>query len=318
MDKVRRAIWALTALLTVNAASDTHAQARVESNVIYGMYSGLALLMDVHTPEEQNGYGLVLIPGSAWLAPLSLDAEPLKQAVARPVKGVDRFLAAGYTVFAINHRATPRFSYPAPVADSQRAVRFIRHNADRFGINADRIGAIGGSSGGYLVSMLGALDGDENSTGISPVDQESAKVQAVVALYPATDLVEFAKQTISSNALLRGSNSLLTSFVGAFLGAPSPSSPPTDEAALYAEASPTTHISPDDPPFLLIHGDADIAVPYNQSELLYARLQENGVTAEFLTMPGGGHGDALIAGPNPPDHYGPMINWFDRHLRQLP
>ncbi len=316
MDKIGRTIWVLAASLTVGAASSAHAQGRVESNVIYGMYSGLALLMDVHTPAEPNGYGLVLIPGSAWQAPLSFEAEPLKQAAVRPVLGVDKLLAAGYTVFSINHRATPRFPYPAAVADSQRAVRFIRHNADGFSINADRIGAVGGSSGGYLVSMLGALDGDENSANLSPVDRESAKVQVVVALYPATDLTEFAKQTGSSNALLRGSNSLLSLFVGAYLGAATPSSLPTNEAALYAEASPTSHISPDDPPpFLVIHGDADIAVPYNQSELLYARLEENGVTTEFLTVPGGGHGDALIAGPNPPDHYGPMINWLDRHLR---
>ncbi len=308
MDKVRRTIWALTALLTVNAATGAHAQAKVERNIIYGMYSGLSLLMDVHYPSEPNGHGLVLIPGSAWRAPLSLDAEPLKHAASRPVLGVDKLLTAGYTVFSINHRATPRFPYPAAVADSQRAVRFIRHHADRFSINADLIGAVGGSSGGYLVSMLGALNGDENSAGLSPVDRESAKVQAVVALYPATDLTEFAKQT-------GGANALMSLFVGAYLGATPPENPTTEEAALYAEASPTTHITPDDPPFLLIHGDADTAVPYRQSEVLYARLDKHGVTKEFLTIPGGGHGDALIAGPNPPDHYGPMINWFDRHLR---
>src|SRR5687767_5177862 len=129
-------------------------------NVVYGMYSGLALLMDVYAPEgEANGHGIVHISGSGWGAPLGLDARQLKEAghveiEARPL------VAAGYTVFSINHRATPRFPYPAAVEDAQRAVRFVRHHADRFGIRADRIGAIGGSSGGHLVSMLGVLDGD--------------------------------------------------------------------------------------------------------------------------------------------------------------
>jgi acetyl esterase/lipase len=301
--------WAGAVLFTIGITSSVYAESRVQTNVIYGMYSGLALLMDVHTPQQPNGYGVVLIPGSAWSAPLSLDAAPLKLGTTRSVLGVDRLLAAGYSVFAINHRAAPRFTYPAAVADSQRAVRYIRHHAELFGIKADRIGAVGGSSGGYLVSMLGALNGDENTSGLTPVDQESAKVQAVVALYPATDLTAFAKQT-------GGSNALMSLYMGAYLGAAAPTDPTTDEAVRYAAASPTSHISPDDPPFLLVHGDADKAVPFAQSEILFARLKENGVTTHFITMPGGGHGADLLAGPNPPDHYGPMIDWLDRHLRQ--
>ena len=64
-------------------------------------------------------------------------------------------LTAGYTIFALNHRATPRFQYPNQVEDVQRAIRFIRFHAGRYDINPDKIGAIGGSSGGHLVSMLG-------------------------------------------------------------------------------------------------------------------------------------------------------------------
>ncbi|MCH7475257.1 MAG: alpha/beta hydrolase, partial [Gemmatimonadetes bacterium] len=69
-------------------------------------------------------------------------------------------LDAGYTVFTINHRAAPRFRYPAAVEDAQRAVRFIRHNAQRYGVDPDRIGGYGGSSGAHLVSLLGTMDGD--------------------------------------------------------------------------------------------------------------------------------------------------------------
>ena len=134
------------------------AEIRVESNVVFGMYSGLALLMDVYHPEQPNGYGIVFISGSGFTRELSLDATPLKETGQEKVYALP-LARAGYTVFAINHRAAPRFRHPAHIEDAQRAVRFVRHHAARFGIDAGRIGAMGGSSGGHLVSMLGTQDG---------------------------------------------------------------------------------------------------------------------------------------------------------------
>ena len=99
----------------------------IETNVVYGMYSGLALLMDVHYPDKPNGYSIVFIPGSGWTAPLAFDAPPLKDNTVGD--GPKKLANGGYTVFVINHRATPRFQYPAPLEDAQRAVRFIRSNA---------------------------------------------------------------------------------------------------------------------------------------------------------------------------------------------
>src|SRR5439155_22571538 len=86
--------------------------ARIESNVLYGMYSGLALLMDVHYPEKPNGYGVIFISGSRWSAPQEYAAEPLKQGSQARLYG-PRLTAAGYTVFSISHSAAPRFRYPA-------------------------------------------------------------------------------------------------------------------------------------------------------------------------------------------------------------
>ena len=109
------------------------AQARVEKNVIVGMYSGLALVMDVHYPANPNGYGIVHIAGSGWARPLGYDAQPISE------RHVDIWgqplVEQGYTVFSLNHRAIPRFQYPAPINDVQRAVRFIRFHAEKFGID---------------------------------------------------------------------------------------------------------------------------------------------------------------------------------------
>ena len=165
----------------------TSAQARVENNVVYGMYSGLALLMDVYRPAQPNGIAIVAIQGSGWYSPMRYDAAQLK-AGREVIRHAERFAAAGYTVFAINHRQAPRFRYPAPIEDAQRAVRFVRFHASDYGITSDRIGAWGSSSGGHLVELLGTMDGKGDASDSDPVNRLSAKVQAVVALFAPADM----------------------------------------------------------------------------------------------------------------------------------
>ena len=297
MQIAKRASIAGLALFLALSVSARAAQ-RVESNVVYGMYSGLALLMDVYFPEKPNGYGIVMIAGSGWHAPLSLDAEPLK---ARPRRARQALLDKGYTLFDINHRAAPRFRYPAAVEDAQRAVRFIRHHAARYAVKPDRIGAYGGSSGGHLALMLGLLDG--KGPGESPIDQQSSKVQTVVALMPPTDFVSFV-------ARREGGIDAVTSFIG--IGWVEPqmlkNEPAAEEIKLLREASPVSHVSADDPPILLIHGDKDSVVPINQSEILAAELNKRGLVVNFIRVPGGGH-DAAITDLTA------VVDWFERHLR---
>lgn len=283
------------------------AEARVESNVVYGMHSGLALLMDVHYPTKPNDYGIVLIPGSAWKEPLSTDAQPLKQSESvRTVLGANALLDSGYTLFLPNHRAAPTFHYPAPVEDVQRVVRFIRHHAARYGIDPNRIGAIGHSSGAHLVSMVGVLDGDEYAADPSPINKESSRVQAVVGVSTPTDFV----------AYIQGGSQLANPLMSMLLTKwQLESGSYALEAALYQEASPISHVSPDDPPFLLIHGDEDTAVPFNQSEFFREKLVTAGVDVELVRVPGGNHSFTDPAGPNISDYFEVIVEWFDRHLR---
>ena len=98
----------LAMILVTGAAPSATAEERVERNVVFGMYSGLALLMDVYHPETPNGYGIIFISGSGWTRALSLDATPLKESGQEEIYAVP-LAAAGYTVFGINHRASPRF-----------------------------------------------------------------------------------------------------------------------------------------------------------------------------------------------------------------
>jgi len=278
-------------------SGQTSPPARIDSNVLYGMYSGLALLMDVHYPEKPNGYGVIFISGSGWHAPLEYAAEPLKQGSQARLYG-PRLTAAGYTVFSISHRAAPRFRYPAAVEDAQRAVRFVRRNAERFHVRADRIGAVGGSSGGHLVEMLGVLDGAGTADDPDPVNRESGKVQCVVARAAPCDLARMN----------------VVEFMG--MRPPGPNAPNTVEDRAYRAASPLLHVSSGSSPILLIHGDADTTVPLAQSEAMEKALRAAGVPTQLLRIPGGAHGPTFPGAKNPPDYMGEMVRWLDRYLKK--
>lgn len=295
-------------------ANASSAQARVDTNVVYGMYSGLALLLDVYRPAQPNGMAIVAIQGSGWYSPMRYDATPLK---ARPevVGYADRFAAAGYTVFAINHRQAPRFRYPAPIEDAQRAVRFVRSHASDYGITSDRIGAWGSSSGGHLVELLGTMDGKGDASDSDPVNRQSAKVQAVVALFAPCDL-----PSMFGNAGRPGTLTALMGFAyqDPNLGPPGVARADDFENRQYREASPLTYVTADDAPMLLMHGDQDVTVPIKQSEIMESALKQAGVTVRFITVPGGKHGPnfQLPAGdPRLPDHAGEAVRWFDAHLK---
>jgi acetyl esterase/lipase len=278
----------------------------VERNVVYGMYSGLALLMDVYRPERPNGLGLIHISGSGWSAPLGLDARPLKERPAVEIEALP-LVAAGYTVCTINHRATPRFTYPAAVEDAQRAVRYFRHHASAYGIDPRRIGAIGGSSGGQLVSLLGVLDGAGDPDDESPINRQSAGVQCVVARAVVSDFLTFAGPL---GAVFLGASLRLDLDRGASLPLdPALGSP---EYRLAKEASPITHVSAGAPPFLLIHGDADQTVPFAQSEAMATALKGAGVPVKLIAVPGGPHGPGIIGAPAIAAE---IRAWFDDHLK---
>ncbi len=272
--------------------------AKVDRDSVYGMYSGLALLMDVYYPQKPNGYGIVQISGSGFTRQLRFDARQLKHSPHVPNEA-QSLLAAGYTIFALNHRAAPRFKYPDQVADVQRAVRFVRHHAERFGIDGKKIGAIGGSSGGYLVSMLGVLNGDENRMDEDPINKESGKVQCVIAVEAPSDFLEYESE-------------------GHFLGVryKERTIPNTIENKIAVNASPVTHISSDDAPILLVHGDADTDVPFRLSERFYKRLTEASVVSRFIRVPDGQHAFQFFD-KRPEDLDDIYVKWFNQHLRGI-
>jgi acetyl esterase/lipase len=277
--------------------------AHIERNVVFGMYSGLALLMDVYRPEKPNGYGAILILGSAWAAPLDYGARPLKNDQQELASFVMPLTKAGYTVFAIDHRAAPRFHYPAMIDDAHRAVRYIRHYGKQFGINPARIGAVGYSSGAHLASLLGLMDGAGDENARDPVERESGRVQCVVAGGTPADLTLYADipQAVS--------------MLSAFLGEQMSGTPAANSAIRkkLEDASPVHFVKAGDPPFLLFHGDADQVVPYSAAQELDDALTKVHVPVKLITIQGGTHDSVVMLQSD--EFTGEMVAWLDKYLK---
>ena len=297
-NPMKKTVFALLFLPFIILAQPPMQFKKADRNVIFGMYSGLALLMDIYYPDSPNGIGLVHVSGSGFNKPLSMAAQPLNHQGHVSLE-CQQLINEGYTVFSINHRATPRFKFPDPIEDAQRAVRYIRHNADKFKINPDKIGAIGGSSGGNIVLMIALLDGSGRTDDDDPINRESAKVQAVIARAPVTT---FLNQSLYKNGVylgLRGkeierANSL--------------------EYQIAKKASPVAHATPDDPPVLLMHGDLDKTVPIIHSQMLVDSLNKYGVENELMVIKNAGHGPSFKGGLNVSEVEGKRIQWFKKHL----
>jgi acetyl esterase/lipase len=287
MNKMTTTLLTLFTVLGVTASPLTAQDDRapIERNVVYGMVSGAALLMDVYHPPEPNGVGIVWINGSGFGAPRPYEMWQLKRRAPQQY-----VLDAGYTVFVINHRGAPMFRYPAGVKDAQRAVRFVRYNAERWGIDPDRIGGMGHSSGANLVVMLATMDGEGRHENPDPVERESSRIQAAVSSAGPMDFTIVDPEKSHSAMAMRVS----------YIGSPAR----LDEAA-YRDASPVTYVTPDDAPILLIHGQNDRTVRPIQSDKMYEILQEQGVESLLVRVPGAGHG------ANDPSE---SARWLNRHL----
>jgi acetyl esterase/lipase len=281
LRKTVRLLAPCLALAMLTAAAPTS-----ERNVVYGMYSGMALLLDVERPAEPNGMAVLQIPGSGFQAALTWDAPALKDSAQAATAAL---LNAGFTVFTINHRAAPRFRFPAPVEDAQRAARFIRSEAKRFGVRPDRLAVLGTSSGGNLAAMLATV-GEAGKP--APV----RRPDCVVAVMAPLEL----------GAL--GLDGAATGYTVSYLGhPPSYGLPGEDESFTddYAAASPQTHISAAMSRMLLVHGDADRLVPIEQSKKFAEAASAIGRPVDLVTMQGAGH---KFAEP----YVGQAVKWLQR------
>ena len=182
--------------------------------------------------------------------------------------------AHGFMAATIDYRLSPRSTFPAQIHDLKAAVRWLRANAAEIGVDPERIGVWGNSAGGHLAGLAGVTGDLPELEGTSGSPGYSTRLQAVTMQASPTDLL------LNGGILHNDRESILTDFIGGTLD--------THEAALRL-ASPITHISPDCPPFLIVHGTDDELIPFEHALRFTHGLEAAGVDVTLLPLEGAGH-----------------------------
>lgn len=270
-------------------------------DVVYGRKFGMALTLDIFQPAQPNGSGLLFLVNGGWL---SSKATPLMVTIRPDDYAV--YLSRGYTVFAVVTSSQPKFAIPEQMGDVQRAVRFVRGNAAKFGISPNRLGVLGSSSGGQLALSIATRGGPGKLDSPDPIERESSNVQAVCCFFPPTDFLNYGGPGISGVG--QGPLAPLQVAFG-----PQGLTPEGREI-LGREISPIYFVTSKLPPTLIIHGDADNVVPLQQSESFVERaIKVNADAIELIIRPGKGHGWGDFWRSS--EDVTAFADWFDQHLR---
>jgi acetyl esterase/lipase len=206
-----------------------------------------------------------------------------------------KFAEHGYVAATISYRLTSEAPFPAAVEDAKCAVRWLRANAEKYGVDANKIAVAGGSAGGHLALMVAYSPGDVKLEGNGGNKDVSSQVQAVTSLYGPTDLTTDTARSKSDVMKFLGGKTM------------------DEQSDVYRLASPITHVTKDDPPTLVIHGSIDSTVPIDQAELLVDVLKNKGVEFDFDRVEGWPH--AMDLEPDVNRHcLMKMFEFFDKHL----
>jgi acetyl esterase/lipase len=243
----------------VPASSTENLPIVTQQDVTYGTAGGHPLLLDVYQPAEPSSGlrpAVILIHGGAWT---SFDKTTMR--------GMGTFLArSGFVAFSVDYRLMhgAENRWPVQLDDVQRAVRWIRANAAKYGVDPDHIGAFGHSAGAQLAALLGMEEAHETSD--PALAKYSSKVQAVVDVSGPTDFTTHGDSDGDG-------------FLSAFFGGDYAHHP-----TVWQDASPVFHVSRNVSPFLILHGTHDESVPMAQAQELADKLKQAGVPVKFVTV----------------------------------
>ena len=276
------------------------------SDVIYDHRDGVALVFDVLIPENQNGIAVFMMVSGGWVS---------FNAAALNTDNYKVFTGHGETVFLVSHGSKPRFKVPEIIDQIQHAIQYVRFNAKEFGVDPERFGIMGGSSGGHL-SVSAAVFGKDGisendyrtahslkqSEPVDPANLVSSKVQAVACFFPPTNLVEYnhADSTFADFPNV-------SVFVDAFGITKETSREKRRE--IFKKSSPYFYIDRTTPPMLIFQGTKDLLVPYTQSVRLIEKLKENSVPCKLILNKGAAHG-----WPYRKSDDETMVRWFEKYL----
>jgi acetyl esterase/lipase len=288
--------------------SSTYAQSSKQwLDVSYARDTLTGHRLDIFLPEKGKApYPVIVtIAGSAWFGNNTKNQAYEKMGIP--------MLKNGYAVVAVNHRSSREAIFPAQINDIKAVVRFIRAHAAAYQLDTTFIGITGDSSGGHLSALMGTTAGTKQfSVGAKSLSLEgavgtftnqSSRVDAVVDWYGPTDfqVMDSCGSSFSHDAPESPESTLI-------------GGPIQENDDLCGLANPITYIDANDPPFLILHGDADELVPHCQSILLHEALQAKGVPSKLIIVPKGGHGPGLWI-----DQYtSEMVNFFNTRICRKP
>ncbi len=242
------------------------------ADVIFSTVPGYRpAVVDLYLPPKHSASGpkplIIYIHGGGWMG-----GHTRQSAAFSNFPQVLASLASeGFVVASLEYRLSGEAKFPAQLQDVRAAVRFLKANAAKYGIDPNKVALWGGSAGGHLAALAGMSCG---APGIDEKPQAAGSecVQGVVSWYGVFDFAPMVQRAEQAPVALLGCSS----------GAACP-------ADKIAAVSPLTYLDPKDPPFLLIHGDADKVVPAEQSRIAAARMKAVGVPVETIFMPGIDH-----------------------------
>ncbi len=254
----------------------------MRTNIEYAVVGNQSLKLDASIPDGNGPFTtVILVHGGGW-------THGSKEVYIAPL--FKPLTDAGFTWFSIDHRLAPTNRYPAAVDDLGSAIRWVKAHASEFKVNLKKIVLVGESAGGQLVALVGARDGARLG------------IAGVAPYYAPCDLTAMMND--------RTVNVTAAKAISEFLGITT-----LDDTAriLLREASPVTYVNANMPPFLLIHGDADILVPYTQSVVMRDLMKAFGAQAELYTVEGGGHGmNSWERDPKLRAHKAVLVQWIKR------
>jgi len=258
-------------------------------DVEYARVGAHSLKLDLHRPRQPRMPLIVYVHGGAWRAGSKADV-PIAPLVQH-----------GFAIASIDYRLSPQAIFPAQIHDINAAIRFLRAKAGQFNIAAEKIAIIGSSAGGHLAALAGVSNGHKDLAGsVGTHPNESSAVQVIVSYYGASNLHSILGQSTEPGLKVR------VPALQLLLGGQ-----PDEKTELARLASPVSHLDPNAPPILLIHGDADPQMPLQQSQEFITACAAAKVPAQLVTIKGGKHGG--------PEFYDAerltlVANFLKRHL----
>ena len=258
---------------------------KVVRDLEYAQVKGVSLKLDLYRPSAMPSAPMPLViwvHGGGWRNGSKTNCPAAWLATK------------GYAVASLDFRLLPEHPWPAQIEDPIAALRWLRQVSGKYGYDASRSAAMGGSSGGHVVALWGTL----------PLPAED-KVKAVVDLYGPTDLLTMPPNVLSekrTRAELAKANGAL--LLGGIV---------MDQPAKAKAVSALHQVSKDDVPFLIMHGMDDPGVPVDQSERLHAALKAAGVESTLKLLPGAGHGGKEF---DSAESRTLILAFLDKHLKR--